>query len=435
MPSIHDSLAQPNPRLDSSSVSWGHNTYSQDWIPVSDWAPWTDFTLQNLTSMYAQVLNARWRDPPSIDIASSFDRQIRDEQSMDYFLAKYVWPSVNGALAQATSILEWGQELFYLGPGSWCQGSGPPDWGLVSNLKGVSGGKFWNLLPGDTKLSVKWYPAMSLSGNESERYQWTLPLSQVSTYAAQSGCRYGFLITDQALVVLRFTKERIGEGLAATRPSRTVVPQTHQRIASNETDVSSLLESMSLDSFGAQAYNDHDLAGAANVEFLPPEYAVIPMSAHGKDTLTVKFSIFCLCLMAAGGCGNVDYGYPPLDSWRRMDRRGFIHNTSNLRAKKLPNNAVLCETQEYEPEDVRPEGSSDVEASQSGQVAPDEVQDERVHVSARYYEEDKVEFKNEYGKVITTMSSSWVPVVDGHVFKSKDYGKTYFTKKIKAAKK
>ncbi|KAG7408476.1 hypothetical protein Forpe1208_v012027 [Fusarium oxysporum f. sp. rapae] len=192
---------------------------------------------------------------------------------------------------------------------------------------------------------------------------------------------------------------------------------------------------MSLDSFGAQAYNDHDLAGAANVEFLPPEYAVIPMSAHGKDTLTVKFSIFCLCLMAAGGCGNVDYGYPPLDSWRRMDRRGFIHNTSNLRAKKLPNNAVLCETQEYEPEDVRPEGSSDVEASQSGQVAPDEVQDERVYVSARYYEEDRVEFKNEYGKVLTTMSSSWVPVVDGHVFKSKDYGKTYFTKKIKAAKK
>ncbi|KAM3448793.1 hypothetical protein MY3296_007479 [Beauveria thailandica] len=309
---------------------------------------------------------------------------IRDEQSMDYFLAKYVWPSVNGALVQATSILEWGQELLYLGPGSWCQGTGPPDWGLVSNLKSTSEGKFWNLLPGDTKLSVKWYPAMSLSENQSERYQWTLPLSQVSTYAAQSECRYGFLITDQALVVLRFTKERIGQGLAATRPSRTVLPQTHQRIVSNETDVSSLMDAMSLGSFGAQSYDDHDITGAANVEFLPPEYAVIPMSARGKDTLTVKFSIFCLCLMAAGGCGNVDHGYPPLDSWRRVDRQGFIHNTSNLGAKMLPNDAVLYETQEYGHEDVT-----------------SEVQDDRVHVSARYCNKDKVEFKNEDAKTAT----------------------------------
>ncbi|KAF5691581.1 hypothetical protein FDENT_3316 [Fusarium denticulatum] len=213
-------------------------------------------------------------------------------------------------------------------------------------VDGTPGGKFWTLLPGDTKLSVKWYPEMSLSENENVQYQWTLPMSQIGTYAARSDCRYGFLITDQALVVLRFTKERIGEGLATTRPSRTVVSQTHQRVASNETDVSSRMESMSLGSFGAQSYNDHDLAGAANVEFLPPEYAVIPMSARGKDTLTVKFSIFCLCLMAAGGCGNIDYGYPPLDSWRRVDSQRFIHNTSNLSARNLPTDAVLYGTQE-----------------------------------------------------------------------------------------
>ncbi|RTE69093.1 hypothetical protein BHE90_016528 [Fusarium euwallaceae] len=278
-PSIHDILAEPNPELDSSSVSWGQNTSSLDWISVTEWTPWEDFTYQNLASMYRQVLTARWRDPPSIDMASGFDRQVRDEKSLDYFLAKYIWPH-----------------------------------------------------------------------SESERYQWTLPPSQVSTYAAQSACRYGFLVTDQALVVLRLTKERIGEGLAATRPSRTVELRTHQRIASNETDVSSLLESMSLDSFGKQSYADDDLAGSANVEFLPPEYAVIPMSAQGKGRLTVKFSIFCLCLMAGNGYRNIDYGYPPLDTWRHMDRHNYIHNTSALVAKKLPNNATLFEPEQQESE-------------------------------------------------------------------------------------
>ncbi|KAJ4308289.1 hypothetical protein N0V84_012187, partial [Fusarium piperis] len=284
-------------------------------------------------------------------MASGFDRQIRDEKSMDYFLAKYIWPHVNGALAQATTIPEWSKEMLYLGTGSWCHGIGPPDWGLVSNCRMVQE-KFWNLLPGDTKLSAKWHPGMMLSQNESEIYQWTLPLSQITTYAARSACRYGFLITDQALVVLRFTKEPIDPGLAATRPVRTVEPRTHQRIASDGTDVSSMLESMSLDSSGAQSYDDTDVAGSANAEFRPPEYAVIPMSAHGKGRLTVKFSIFCLCLMAGYGYGNLDYGYPPLDTWRRMDRHKYIHNTSALVVKKLPNNATLFEPEQQESEGV-----------------------------------------------------------------------------------
>ena len=371
-PSIHDLLAQPNPGLDSSSISWGQNTYNQDWIPVSDWVQWRDFTLKNLTSMYADILSARLEGPPSIDVVSSFDQQIRDEKSMDYFLVKFVWPSVNRALERATSRLKWGSNSAYLGPGSWCYGTGSPDWGLVSNRNIESGGKFWNLLPGDTKLSAKWNPEMRLSGNENVRYQWSLPLSQVSTYAAESGCRYGFLITDGALIVLRFRKQLIGEGLAAMKPSRVVPAQTQRRVVSNETELSSTLESMSLGSFGAQSYDDHDLADAANVELQPPEYAVIPMSNHGRNVLTVKFSIFCLCLMAAGGCSTVDYNYPPLDSWRCLDDHDFIHNTSNFRVGKLPRKAILCNPQEGEQEETRPEMSADDDVMEDGQLEPSE---------------------------------------------------------------
>lgn len=256
---------------------------------------------------------------------------------MDYVLAKYIWPHVNGALTQATSILGWGDEVFYLAPGSWCHGSGPPDWGLVSNYR-LTEGKFWNLLPGDTKLSAKWQPGMLESENDSERIQWSLPLSQVSTYAANSNCRYGFIITDEALVALRFAKEPIGEGIASTRPTRGPDPRLHQRVASGGTDVSSLLDSMSLDSFGAQSYHDSEHAHA---EFLPPEYVVIPWTAHGKGRLSIKLSVFCLSLMAAAN-GNILDDYPPLDSWRQEGQHKFVHNTSGFQAKKLPHHATLC---------------------------------------------------------------------------------------------
>ncbi|KAG6233570.1 hypothetical protein E4U48_004042 [Claviceps purpurea] len=115
-------------------------------------------------------------------------------------------------------------------------------------------------------LSTKWYPEMRFSEHQSVRSEWALPLSQVSTCAA---------LSDSALVVLRFTKKRV-------------------------------------DASGTQSGDNNDPAGVVNVELLPLEYAVIPMSASGKDNLTVKLAVFCLCLMASGGHDKLDYGYPPL---------------------------------------------------------------------------------------------------------------------------
>lgn len=78
-----------------------------------------------------------------------------------------------------------------------------------------------------------------------------------------------------------------------------------------------------------------------------PEYAVIPWANSGKDKLTVKFAIFCLCLMASIGRSDLDCNYPPFDSWRKDQQgRGYIHNTSNLVAESLPDNAEIYETQE-----------------------------------------------------------------------------------------
>ncbi|KAG6106168.1 hypothetical protein E4U13_007548 [Claviceps humidiphila] len=161
MPSIHDILAGPNLPLYSSPVRGGTNTSDPVWTLVEKWTPWRDFTIENLTAMYASVLNAPWKDNLPNDVTAGFDQVIRDELSLTIFLAKYIWPAVNLALPQARSILRLGPEQLYLGTGSWCQqGRKVPDWGLALDQSGLSTGKFDNLLPGDTKLSAKWTPDM-----------------------------------------------------------------------------------------------------------------------------------------------------------------------------------------------------------------------------------------------------------------------------------
>ncbi|OHE91425.1 hypothetical protein CORC01_13290 [Colletotrichum orchidophilum] len=332
---VLDVLQMPNPWLNASSVSGGSNTTGRDWISVDSWRPWTEFTFETLLSVFQRPLMASWRNPPVVDPGSDFDHDIRDELSLDYFLEKFLFPIINRALERAAAVNST-REVFYVSPGSWCHGSGPPDWGLVA-VSNLFEGKYNNILPGDTKLSAKWQPWMEQSQSESERYQWTLPISQVNTYAADSGCRYGYIITDQHFVALRFSKENVDLGSASSRPSR--IPQSsHQRVASGETDLSSIMDAMSLDSFGAQSFIDNNLL---NIDYQAPEYAVIPWSTSGRRRLTVKMALFCLCLMAAGGVTHIEGNYPPLDSWNQQDRHRFIHNTSGVLSKRVPPGATI----------------------------------------------------------------------------------------------
>lgn len=111
-----------------------------------------------------------------------------------------------------------------------------------------------------------------------------------------SGCRYGFIITDEHLVLLRISVERVSAGLAMSRPSRQ--PPAHRRIISAETDISSGLDAMSLDSFGAHSYRDDN---PVNIEYQPPEYVVVRWTANGPGRLTVKMALFCLYLIAGRG--------------------------------------------------------------------------------------------------------------------------------------
>lgn len=121
-------------------------------------------------------------------------------------------PIVNRMLQQAC---QGHQPPPYYGAGSAVGSSA--DWALRSAAHTSQMGNYRPLLLGETKLSAKWTPDMA----QADIDQWSHPLSQVQYYCSahsdNKGLRYGFIITDQNLVVLRFATEPIGDGLASAR--------------------------------------------------------------------------------------------------------------------------------------------------------------------------------------------------------------------------
>lgn len=96
---------------------------------MSTWRPWRDFTYENLLSVYSEVLSSTAVNPPKLKPTSDYDLEIWNEHSLDFFLTRFMHPTINWALRCATQAFAWGNEVFYLGPGSW---TGNADWSVVS---------------------------------------------------------------------------------------------------------------------------------------------------------------------------------------------------------------------------------------------------------------------------------------------------------------
>jgi hypothetical protein len=187
------------------------------------------------------------------------------------------------------------------------------DWALIRDDRFLENGSFANLLPGDTKLSARWQPDLYTTNRE----QWERTIRQVLSYSNDAQCRYGFLIADNELVVFQFAREHVGPGLATTRGVRTPhASQTHQRLHSDDSQLSSSLQamsvsmSMSIDSSGGRSY----VESGKGFEYQDPKYQLIPWTNSGKGVLTVRLALFYLCLMAGYGSGDVRTQYPELDT-------------------------------------------------------------------------------------------------------------------------
>ncbi|KAH6627772.1 hypothetical protein F5144DRAFT_283697 [Chaetomium tenue] len=316
MVKLLDALTTPNVGVDSALIPPGQNTESNTRVTVSDWQPWADFNYDTLTRIFQRELSQEYRGEREPRPLYN-DLRIHNEESFEDLLRRFVTPVVNYALeGQAISC--------HYGRGTRCpnRDSYKPDWSLVSEHHINGEGGYRNLLPGDTKLDAKWQPDMIDTRDYGE---WQKVVSQVATYMACYFSRYGFIITDTVLVVLRITRQEVGPGLAASRSRRPRGPNPAASHARHPSDVS-----MTSD---GSTFIDND---ALNWDYHDPEYAIVPWAAHGRGRLTIKLALWCLAKMASTGDNTIDYCYPDLDSWRiAADSAGYVHNTSGARKARL----------------------------------------------------------------------------------------------------
>ena len=334
---ILDVLQRENPSLDTTHLKQGGNTTNEAWVRPDGWQRWKELSFQKLSLIYDRVIHLKWEGATAPEPELSYDKEIRDERTFESYLDKYMIPDVNKALERATRHMGWAAAP-YLARGSW---TGNADWGLVSHnhmFESQDGRSYYTcLLPGDTKLSTKWHPSMERSKEGWVREQWQLPVAQVQGYAKDADCRYGFILSDAHLVILRFSPKPVSTVNVNTRPRPEV---NNQRIASDSTNTSSRFASMSIDS--PSEYVD----SVAGLEYNNPDYVAIPWTAWGKGNLTIRLGLFFICLMAGTGNATVDFTYPELDSWMRLNNGKFMHNTSGDVASKLPRGGRLIEPED-----------------------------------------------------------------------------------------
>ncbi|KFY95927.1 hypothetical protein V498_03005 [Pseudogymnoascus sp. VKM F-4517 (FW-2822)] len=360
-------LTRPNPKIDASCTSEGTNTISGAWTHVTSWVEWTEFEHGTLRSMFKDVVEAEWKDPVRPDEGSSFDREIWDEDTLEHLLSKEMLPPVNDAFRQATRVLKCPK--VHLGRAGRCSNDPSsdsrlrPDWALCSRKSMQGTGKYTNLLPGDTKLAKKWSPTFYESPQRHK--SWVEPVRQIQTYSHVLNVRYGWLITEECLVVMRFCREHIEPGLASERSRRAGLQESytvnygHRRVTSGGTDLSTSMGAMSISDplYQSSAYSED----YASIEFQPPRYKIIPWSNHGKSCLTIRLGLFYLNLLAACGTSSMEFYYPEFDSWHPLNN-GYEHNSTGKFVKKLPSKAAI-DNPNPSLEEVEAEQTSEIKKS------------------------------------------------------------------------
>lgn len=183
--------------------------------------------------------------------------------------------------------------------------------------------------------------------------EWALPVRQVMSYSRDLGVRYGFIITDGHLVVLRFSRIEIGDGIARSRPRRVAVPPPQANIQSPGHSRSASTASTISDGTGQRPPSRFSDREPTN-EWQRPQFCVIPWfnynsTVTGKPSgakapvLTVRLGLFYLSLLALYGSDTaIRYNYPPLDSWIST-KTGYVHSSSGKKVASIPENATVVE--------------------------------------------------------------------------------------------
>ena len=215
--SLLDYLRTPNPAVSGEACPSGRNSMSSkaSYEIPRKLRKWEDFEYDTLRTIYGGQLRKVLEQEFSLQDFSEIPDfpfcKYFDENSLESLLIKWNHSTVSEALAKAQAVLGQTQDHIYMVRGGQAESPYPerkwkPDWGSVRMPKSGTLEKRKNLLPGDTKVSTKWSSAMIKTEEPQfsrEDIDWMRPLRQIYSYCLRNETRYGYIITDAELVVLR----------------------------------------------------------------------------------------------------------------------------------------------------------------------------------------------------------------------------------------
>ncbi|RMD41951.1 hypothetical protein DV735_g3186, partial [Chaetothyriales sp. CBS 134920] len=209
MPTLLNYLTLLNPTLDCTNSSVGPNTTNAEWEIATGPREWNEFSLETIMAMYGPILQHQVASiPASAPQLSTLDLQVFTERTFEAILIRTVMPEVSMALRIAWPLCypnDGPADIAEIAIGDKAKRIAIqedarfyPDWAGVRKGERTEHG-YKNLCPGETKLASKW----NSSVRNEKRPDYLFPFNQLLTYCGrQWGCRYGYIITPEELVVV-----------------------------------------------------------------------------------------------------------------------------------------------------------------------------------------------------------------------------------------
>ncbi len=250
---------------------------------ATEWLPWCDFTYKALAKLPEGALSMQHSSITTTTTASrkpSAPATISSCEMLDAALQRHVMPAVNDCLRSCGLSAAYRRSRSKHGPCWLCVPHDARDGGST---------KATTLAVGITRLSTQFAPEAESGPDGMDRRRRDDTMNSVLVHMAAHATRYGFVVTDDALVVLR----------AGTKPSSSSVgvhPGHH----------------------GDREGHGHDSPPAsrqklARDDLARVEHVVVRWNETQPKTLTVKLALWGVAALAECFGSHVDSSYTELE--------------------------------------------------------------------------------------------------------------------------
>ena len=349
---LSDYLRIKNPDVHTKGSPRGSNTPSkhQTYLTPGLIVKWEDFAYDSLQKIYGGALHRVLKREYSFRDYSDIPRkpycEIADENCLEMLLAMWNWRVVSESLSKAQECLYGRQDshIIYMAKGGRSRfsvaGKLRPDWaGILADpedsISQEETIKPPNILPGDSKLGKKWSSSRIKDGLVQSEYlhnDWLKPLRQIYTYCVRANARYGYIITNEEVVVIR-----VRPNLQCGESGKTKDSQESYRGSESLNNEQETADSQA--SF-SECDEGHDFVLPSPVlrkveDNGRLEYKAIPWSnaasrdPRRSDNLTVNLALWWLHIMASVS-SNIKEQYAPLEEVAEPSCFGVVHSSNPL---------------------------------------------------------------------------------------------------------